>query len=129
MVAAAIEQNHDARGIIWPLAIAPFELALAPINMHRSARLRERVERLYDDLQAAGIEVLLYDRAERPGVMFTDLELIGIPYRLVMSERGLDSEIVELHDRRRMQTEELPAERAVADLKERLFDVPNLADC
>ena len=90
IVAAAIEQNHDERGIIWPAAIAPFQLALVPINMHKSQRLREAVMELYAKLIDAGIDVLLDDRRERPGVMFADMELIGIPYRLVFSERGLD---------------------------------------
>ncbi len=124
VVAAAIEQNHDPRGIVWPPAIAPFGVALAPINMQRSARLRAAVEQLYGELLGAGIEVLLYDRAERPGVMFTDLELIGIPYRLVVSERGLDHGTVELHERRRMLALEFPAERAVAELRERLAPAP-----
>ncbi len=90
IVAAAIEQNNDDKGIIWPAAIAPFELALVPINMHKSQRLREAVMKLYEELVAAGIDVLLDDRRERPGVMFADMELIGIPHRIVFSERGLD---------------------------------------
>ncbi|MCI0591605.1 MAG: His/Gly/Thr/Pro-type tRNA ligase C-terminal domain-containing protein, partial [Gammaproteobacteria bacterium] len=103
IVAAAIEQNHDERGIIWPTAISPFSLALIPINMHKSRRLQDAVMRLYEALSAAGIEALLDDRKERPGVMFADMELIGIPHRLVMSERGLDAEKVEYQ--RRTDTE------------------------
>ncbi|MFB3069672.1 MAG: YebC/PmpR family DNA-binding transcriptional regulator, partial [Gemmatimonadales bacterium] len=82
ILAAAIEQNHDENGIIWPDAIAPFQVSLVPINMHKSQRLRDAVMKLYEELQGAGIEVLLDDRRERPGVMFSDAELIGIPYRL-----------------------------------------------
>lgn len=100
IVAAAIEQNHDERGIIWPDAIAPFQLALVPINLHKSQRLKEAVMALYQDLQSAGIEVLLDDRRERPGVMFADMELLGIPHRIVFSEKGLDAGFVEYRDRR-----------------------------
>ena len=91
IIAAAIEQNNDERGIIWPGGIAPFQLALVPIHMHKSQRLRTAVMALYDELLDAGIEVLLDDRRERPGVMFADLELIGIPHRIVYSEKGLDA--------------------------------------
>jgi prolyl-tRNA synthetase len=89
IVAAAIEQNNDARGIIWPRSIAPFEVAIVPIGMGRSELVKETVEKLYSGLKAAGIEVLLDDRDERPGVMFADMELIGIPHRVVVGERGL----------------------------------------
>ena len=87
---AAIEQNHDSYGIIWPEPIAPFQLILVPVNMHRSQRLFKAVINLYDELQKAGIEVLLDDRKERLGVMLADSELLGIPHRFVFSERGLD---------------------------------------
>lgn len=100
IVAAAIEQNHDDQGIIWPAAIAPVNVALLPMNMHKSQRLREAAVNLYEQLQAAGIEVLFDDRKERPGVMFADMELIGIPHRLVLSERGLDKNEVEYKGRR-----------------------------
>ncbi len=99
LVAAAIEQNHDERGIIWPLSIAPFQVALLPMNMHKSQRLRDAAEQLYRKLQAAGIEVLFDDRKERAGVMFADMELIGIPHRLVLGERSLDADIVEYKGR------------------------------
>ena len=99
IVAAAIEQNHDDRGIIWPLAIAPFHVTLVPINMHKSLRLREAVMQLYGQLQETGIEVLLDDRKERPGVMFADAELIGIPHRLTFSESGLDNGMIEYKSR------------------------------
>src|SRR5690606_29032050 len=90
---------HDDRGIIWPVAIAPFEVALVPINMHKSERLRAAVMKLYEELLDAGIEVLLDDRKERPGVMFADMELIGIPHRITFSESGLDAETVEYKSR------------------------------
>jgi len=89
IVGAAIEQNHDARGIIFPQPIAPFQLALVPISYRKSVQVRETCDRLYRELAAAGIEVLLDDRDERPGVMFADMELIGIPHRVVVGERGL----------------------------------------
>jgi prolyl-tRNA synthetase len=89
IVGAAIEQNHDARGIAFPQPIAPFQLALVPIGYKKSATVRETCERLYQEFTAAGIEVLLDDRDERPGVMFADMELIGIPHRVVVGERGL----------------------------------------
>ena len=89
VVAAAIEQNHDDNGIIWPDAIAPFHVALVPIGYHKSAGVREAVDKLYTDLTAAGLDVLLDDRDERPGVMFADLDLVGIPHRLVLGDKGL----------------------------------------
>ena len=95
VVAAAIEQNHDDKGIIWPDPIAPFQLVLIPINMHKSHRLREAVEQLYQKLIQSGFDVLLDDRKARPGVMFADMELIGIPHRLVLSETGLDEDLIE----------------------------------
>jgi prolyl-tRNA synthetase len=89
IVAAAIEQNHDERGIIWPQAMAPFQLAIVPLNMQRSEQVAERAEALYQAFSEAGIEVLMDDRNERPGVKFADMELIGIPHRLVVAERAL----------------------------------------
>ncbi len=100
IVAAAIEQNHDERGIIWPQTMAPFQIALLPMNMHKSLRLREAVEGLYQQLQDAGFEVLLDDRKVRPGFMFADMELIGIPHRIVVGERGLDAGTLEYRGRR-----------------------------
>ncbi len=120
IVAAAIEQNHDERGIIWPGAIAPFQVALAPVNMQRSGRLGEVVERLYAELLAAGIEVLYYDRKERPGVMFNDLELVGIPHRLVPSERGLDNDTLEYQGRRDVHAHHIKLDEAVPFIKARL---------
>lgn len=100
VVAAAIEQNHDDKGIIFPTAIAPFELAILPMNMHKSNRLEEVVDNLYQQFQAAGVDVLLDDRKERAGVMFADIELMGIPHRIVVGERGLDEGQIEYKGRR-----------------------------
>jgi prolyl-tRNA synthetase len=99
VVAAAIEQNHDERGIIWPAAMAPFQLALLALNLYKSMRLHDAAEALYQELLEAGYEVLFDDRNVRPGVMFADMELIGIPQRLVLSERGLDAGQVEYKGR------------------------------
>ncbi|WP_110709130.1 proline--tRNA ligase [Salinicola sp. CR57] len=100
VVAAAIEQNHDAGGIIWPDAIAPFQLAIVPMNAHKSDRVRDTADRLYQELTAAGIDVLLDDRDLRPGVKFADQELMGIPHRLVVGDRGLDKGELEYKGRR-----------------------------
>lgn len=119
IVAAAIEQNHDARGIIWPQALAPYQLALVPIHAHKSQRLRTAVEDLYQQLLDSGIEVLLDDRKERPGVMFADVELIGIPHRFVFSERGLDNQTLEYRGRRDEQSTDIPLDRAVEFIKQK----------
>lgn len=100
IVAAAIEQNHDDRGIIWPAALAPFQVAILPMNMHKSFRVKELAEELYGQLRAKGIDVILDDRKERPGVMFADMELIGVPHTIVIGDRNLDSEEVEYKSRR-----------------------------
>lgn len=113
IVAAAIEQNHDDKGIIWNDAIAPFQIALLPMNMHKSQRLRQAIEELYTELTTAGIEVLLDDRKERPGVMFADMELIGIPHRLVLGERGLDAGKIEYRARRANDSQEIPLDQVV----------------
>jgi prolyl-tRNA synthetase len=107
IVAAAIEQHNDERGIIWPTPIAPFQVAIAPINMHKSERLASAVDELYTALVEAGVEVLLDDRKERPGVIFADLELIGIPHRLALGDRGLDKGIIEYRARTSEETEEI----------------------
>ncbi len=120
IVAAAIEQHHDERGIIWPQAIAPFQVALLPLNMHKSQRLREAVEKLYAELTAAGLEVLLDDRKERPGVMFAETDLIGIPHRLVLGERGLDGAYIEYKQRRDEQPRDIPLANVTEFLKSRL---------
>ena len=103
IVGAAIEQNHDDAGIIWPISLAPFDVVLVPINMHRSDDVKAAAEALYDELCEKGLEVLLDDRGARPGVMFADAELIGIPHRLVISDRGLA--VGELEYRHRSDTE------------------------
>ncbi len=100
VVAAAIEQNNDERGIVWPEAIAPFHVAILPMNMHKSFRVQEVAEKLYNELRAQGIDVLMDDRKERPGVMFADMELIGIPHTIVIGDRNLDSDEIEYKYRR-----------------------------
>ncbi|HEY7841638.1 MAG TPA: proline--tRNA ligase [Gammaproteobacteria bacterium] len=120
IAAAAIEQNHDERGIIWPASIAPFELALVPIHMHKSPRLQQAVEKLYGELAAAGIDVVLDDRKERPGPMFADLELIGIPHRYVFSEKGLDQGTLEYKGRRDSASIDIPLADALPFIREKL---------
>ena len=100
VVAAAIEQNYDERGIVWPDNIAPFQVAILPMNMHKSYRVQELAEKLYAELSAKGIDVLMDDRKERPGVMFADMELIGIPHTIVIGDRNLDSDEIEYKYRR-----------------------------
>ncbi|EGR0694316.1 proline--tRNA ligase [Vibrio parahaemolyticus] len=100
VVASAIEQNHDKYGIIWPDAIAPFQVAIVPMNMHKSERVKEAAEKLYAELTAMGIEVLFDDRKERPGVMFSDIELIGIPHTIVIGDRSMDEGNFEYKNRR-----------------------------
>ncbi|MFT3905417.1 MAG: proline--tRNA ligase [Steroidobacteraceae bacterium] len=120
IVAAAIEQNHDASGIIWPDPIAPFHVVLVPLNLHRSERVRTATEQLYAELTAAGIEVLLDDRDARPGVKFADAELLGIPHRLVVSERGLEAGQLEYRQRRATDNENFPLAQAVEFIRGRL---------
>lgn len=121
VVAAAIEQNHDDRGIIWPEAIAPFQLAICPINMQKSQRLRDAVENIYGDLQEMGINVMLDDRGERPGVMFADMELIGIPHRIVLSDRGLDAGTFEYKGRSDADKQDLPLEQLIEIVREKIL--------
>jgi len=113
IVAAAIEQNHDASGIIWPEPMAPFDVVLIPINMHRSEAVREAAEALYEELQQRGLPVLFDDRDVRPGVKFADAELIGIPHRLVVSERGLQAGELEYRHRRDVQARMLKRDDAL----------------
>jgi prolyl-tRNA synthetase len=120
VVAAAIEQNHDERGIIWPAAMAPFQVAVLPIGAGRSAAVREAAEALYQELLAAGIDALLDDREVRPGVMFADMELIGIPHRVVISERNLAAGQVEYRGRRDSDSTSIARERLLDSLRERL---------
>jgi prolyl-tRNA synthetase len=112
IVGACIEQNHDERGIIFPLAMAPFSVVIVPLGMKRSEAVRTVAEALYAQLQAAGIDVLLDDRDERPGVLLADAELMGIPYRVVIGERGLQEGHVEWQGRRDSQAQKI----AVADI-------------
>lgn len=114
IVAAAIEQNHDKYGIIWPDAIAPFKVAIVPMNMHKSHRIQQVAEQMYAQLKAAGIEVLFDDRKERPGVMFNDMELVGVPHTIVIGERNLDEQKVEYKNRRNGEKQ--------------LIDIPQIAD-
>jgi prolyl-tRNA synthetase len=118
IVGAAIEQNHDERGIIWPEPLTPFNVVLVPINMHRSEAVREAAESLYADLREQGLDVLLDDRDARPGVKFADAELIGIPHRLVISERNLASGEFEYQHRRDTESRNLKREEALNLLKE-----------
>lgn len=120
VVASAIEQNQDDKGIVWPDAIAPFTVALLPMNMHKSARVAAAAEQLYQELLEAGIDVIFDDRKERAGVMFADMDLIGIPHRLVLGERGLDTGVVEYKNRRDAGTSELPMTGVVKLLAEKL---------
>jgi prolyl-tRNA synthetase len=117
VVAAAIEQNHDERGIVFPRPIAPFEVSLVPIGYHKSAAVRAAADRLHDELAAAGIDVLMDDRDERPGVLFADMDLIGIPHRVVLSERGLAAGNAEYKGRRDQKPRDLPLKEVVAFLK------------
>ena len=117
VVAAAIEQNHDDNGIIWPQALAPFSVVICPMNMHKSDRIKEAAENIYQQLIDAGIDVLLDDRKERAGVMFADMELIGIPHRLTIGDRGLDKGIIEYLNRRTNEKDELGLENLADSLK------------
>ncbi len=112
IVAAAIEQNHDKYGIKWPKAIAPFQVAIVPMNMAKSARVKETAEKLYQELNNAGIEVLFDDRKERPGVMFADHELMGTPLLLIVGERNLDEQNIEVKNRNKKKKSML----AIADV-------------
>ena len=120
LLGAAIEQNHDDKGIIWPDPIAPFSIVLTPVGYGKSEQVRQVAEQLYAELQAAGVDVLIDDRDERPGVMFAEMELIGIPHRLTIGERGLKEGRVEYVDRRSLQTTPVPVGDAYAFVRERL---------
>ena len=113
IAAAAIEQNHDKYGIKWPQALAPFSVAIVPMNMHKSHRIPDIAQKIYDQLQQAGVEVLFDDRKERPGVMFNDMELMGIPHQIVIGERNLDNNQVEYKSRHTGDKELLDVDAAV----------------
>ncbi|MFM2450430.1 MAG: hypothetical protein RIS44_2880 [Pseudomonadota bacterium] len=117
LLGAAIEQNHDARGIIWPLAMAPFAVVICPIGFDRSAEVQTAAQTLHDELQALGVDVMLDDRGERPGAMFADWELIGVPWRVVISDRGLKERQVELQGRREAAARTIPVDAVLAELK------------
>jgi prolyl-tRNA synthetase len=116
VVAAAIEQNHDQHGIIWPEALAPFQLAICPINYHKSETVREATDNLYQQCLSRGVNVLLDDRALRPGVMFSDMELIGVPHRVVLSDRGLAAQRFEYKGRRDRDAQELALDQITSFL-------------
>jgi prolyl-tRNA synthetase len=120
VVAAAIEQNHDERGIIWPEPLAPFLVAIAPVGHDRNDAVRQSADQLYGELQAAGVEVLLDDRGERPGVMFADLELIGIPHRVTIGDRGLKEGKVEYQGRRDKAATAVPLSEIAAFVRGKL---------
>ena len=117
VAAAAIEQNHDDKGIIWPDSIAPYEIVIAPIGLKKSEAVRNIAEIIYTNLVDAGFDVLIDDRNERPGVMFAEMDLIGIPHRLVIGERGIKNGIVEYKHRGSTQTQEFPIDDIVQTLK------------
>ena len=120
VVAAAIEQNHDEQGIIWPLQIAPFQLVLIPLQMQKSEAVRQVAEKLYAELVQAGVEVLLEDSNQRPGVMFANMELIGIPHRLVVAERGLEKGVIEYKGRRDASSTDIKIDEVLKFIKEKL---------
>jgi len=120
VVAAAIEQNHDDQGIIWPAPLAPFDVAIVTIGADRSPAVTQAAEKLYNDLRAAGYDPLLDDRDARPGVKFADIELIGIPHRLVIGARGLENEVIEYRDRTQPDNEQIPLAGLPQALAERI---------
>jgi prolyl-tRNA synthetase len=121
VVAAAIEQNHDANGILWPEAIAPFQVILVPINYQKSTRVQEAADALYQQFTDAGIDVLLDDRDARPGVKFADSELMGIPHRIVIGERGLAAGNLEYRHRGATESAEMPAADPLGYIRQKLI--------
>ena len=119
IVAAAIEQGNDARGIIFPAPIAPFEACLVPIGYHKSAQVKEAADKLYAEMTAQGLDVLMDDRDERPGVLFADMELVGIPQRIVLSERGLAAGNAEYKGRRDEKPQDIPLKDVISFLRSR----------
>ena len=120
VVAAAIEQNHDERGIVWPMPLAPFTVAIAPVGYDRSEAVKALADKLHDELAAAGVEVLLDDRGERPGVMFADLELIGLPHRITIGDRSLKEGQVEYQARRDTAATSVPGTDIAAFIRDRV---------
>jgi len=123
VVAAAIEQNHDDKGIIWPDAIAPFQVVIIPMNMHKSDTLKPVAEKLYSDLQALGAEVLFDDRKGRAGIMFADMELIGIPHRIVLGDRSLEKGMVEYKGRRDTESTDVALDDIIRFIKDKIQPV------
>jgi prolyl-tRNA synthetase len=120
ILGAAIEQGHDDRGIVWPDAMSPFRVVICPIGMDRSAEVRAHAQALHDELLAMGIDVMLDDRGERPGAMFADWELIGIPHRVVVSDRGLKDGVLEIQGRRDASATKVPMAEVAAIMRARL---------
>jgi prolyl-tRNA synthetase len=120
IIAAAIEQNHDAHGIVFSPAMAPFQLAIIPIGLQKNSQVKDSVEKLYQLFSNANIEVLLDDRDERPGVMFADMELIGIPHRIVVGERGLKQSIVEYQGRKDQTSQTVPIDEILSFMIDKL---------
>ena len=122
IVAAAIEQSHDTRGIIFSAAMAPFQIVIVPIGFRKNTQVRIEVERLYAEIVNAGIDVLLDDRDERPGVMFADMELIGIPHRIVIGERGLKEGNIEYQGRQDEKSQAVPLQDIIDFIKMRICE-------
>jgi prolyl-tRNA synthetase len=120
IAAAAIEQNHDARGIVWPRAIAPFEVVICPMGLHKSETVRNAAETLYQELLAQGVDVILDDRDTRPGIMFADWELVGVPVRITIGDRGLKESLIEIQTRRQEAAAKIPVSEALAYTLEQL---------
>jgi prolyl-tRNA synthetase len=120
VMAAAIEQNHDAGGIVWPASIAPFQLVLIPINMQKSERVKALTEQLYEQLMSHNIDVLMDDRNERPGVKFADMELIGIPHRVVIGDKGIDNNVLEYRARTASENEDIDLATALEQILSRI---------
>jgi prolyl-tRNA synthetase len=120
ILGAAIEQNFDDKGIVWPDALAPFQLVLCPMGLDRSELVKEQTEKLYAELEAAGIDVILDDRGLRPGAMFADWELIGVPHRVVIGERGLKEGNLEYQGRRDTEASAVPVADMVGFIKGKL---------
>jgi prolyl-tRNA synthetase len=120
ILGAAIEQNFDDKGIVWPDALAPFQLVLCPMGLDRSEIVKEKTEQLYAELEAAGVDVILDDRGLRPGAMFADWELIGVPHRVVIGERGLKEGNLEYQGRRESEATAVPVADIVGFIKGKL---------
>jgi prolyl-tRNA synthetase len=120
LLGAAIEQNHDERGIIWPEPIAPFSLVICPVNYRQSELVRKAADRLYAELESAGLDVIVDDRGERPGSMFADWELIGVPHRITIGERGLKIDQIEYVHRRSLQATAVPLAEVVGFVAQRV---------